>query len=891
MADFGRTLSRTLRGRWGRGLVVGLVIAAAIVAGIDNYARARADRQQVLAAALDGTVRVSIDMVQKWLFERLADTEVAADIAGDLTPANFIPRFRNSLDGLFDQMAGRYLYQSVGAYSTETGQRIAGSKAAPAILPDWLEPRIRQATNLRVGQLTFYPGPEGADAGTRRLARQLVFFRGVFSAATADKPFAIVVLTVPGAMLDAVVTRDAVGATGRGAVYFARNDAGRVSSPQATDAPGDAGLARLRDMRAAASVEARILAGAIGMLEGPDINGHQVFAVGRRVEPYSTFVIASLDVRDGMGEFERHALSLAGLGTAGIALAIAAGLLWRRAELYRARLREAAIAGRLEFATSRADDAILVIDDEGMIVDANERAMAMYGRRRDQLVGMAVAELRSPAERVDLATLAQGLESGDDLSYQTVHQRQDGTPFPVAVIVARMRSGGRTQFNAIVRDLTQAQETARRIEHLQHFDPVTGLAARQRLIDDLGAALAAGQACPIAVIGIDRLHHFAQALGYTAGDALAVEVSRRLAQCCGPAMQAYRFGPDEFVLAMPDGTSADIDAAAGQALQALAQPFVVETRALHLAACIGIAAGPQDGADPVTLLRNGQSALHAARAGGQGQIAAYRPAMSRARLDDLALEERLRGAIGRGEMSLHYQPQISLQTGRIIGAEALLRWQHPELGAVPPSRFIPLAEETGLIQELGAWVLDEACRHWRDWRAAGAGPPPVAVNLAAPQFQRPGFARSVIDLLAAHEMPSAALQLEITESMVMGDVEAAIAVMQELTRAGIDLAIDDFGTGYSSLSHLQRFPVAKLKIDRSFVLHCDRQPGDAAIVGAVIAMARSMNLRVIAEGVETEGQRAVLRDLGCDEMQGYLFSRPLPADAYAALLTSSSPAR
>jgi EAL domain-containing protein (putative c-di-GMP-specific phosphodiesterase class I) len=318
---------------------------------------------------------------------------------------------------------------------------------------------------------------------------------------------------------------------------------------------------------------------------------------------------------------------------------------------------------------------------------------------------------------------------------------------------------------------------------------------------------------------------------------------------------------------------------------------VVDGRILHLAACIGTAVGPQDGADPVTLLRNGQSALHAARAAGPGHVVAYRPAMSRAQLDDLALEERLRGAIGRGELSLHYQPQISLQTGRIIGAEALLRWQHPELGAVPPGRFIPIAEETGLIHDLGAWVLDEACRHWRGWQAQFGTPPPVAVNLAAPQFQRPGFARGVVDLLAANTMPSAALQLEITESMVMGDVEAAIAVMRDLTRAGIDLAIDDFGTGYSSLSHLQRFPVAKLKIDRSFVLHCDRQPGDAAIVAAVIAMARSMNLRVIAEGVETEGQRAVLRDLGCDEMQGYLFSRPLPADQYAALLISSSPAR
>ena len=998
-------LARRLRSRWGIPLLIVILVAAAGFAGVYRYNDARADRERALADALEGSVRLSVDTAQKWVFERLADTDVVAEIGGDLTPANFIPRFRNSLDGLLDQIATRYRYLSVAVYALEGRQRLAGSQGAPATLPDWLAARLGQAGNMRIGQLAYYGGPDGARSADRRESRQLVFFRGIYTGASADRPFAVAVLTVQGGALDDIVARDGAAVPADGRIYFVRNDAGRVQTLQAVDDVAGR-LAALRDMRAATSVEARILGGETAMIEGPDVNGTPVYAAGRRIDPYSTFVVAAIDADDAFRDFHRDTRSNLALGALVVGLTIAVAVVWRRGELYRLRLREAEIQRRFEFTANSAEEAVLLVVD-GVIQDVNDRAIAMYGHPRVALIGMPVRELRVPDERARLDEVERAFEVGQDLSYHTIHQRQDGTRFPVEVAVDKLRGGRRTVLNVVIRDLserrqaeadrriatgvfehcvegilvaddsgrvvlvnpafctmsgygpgdvigrdagqfidafarmssdaaigdslrangfwqgegtgrrksgdhyhahlslstvrnpegeavqmvaicndlTAVREAQRQIEYLSRFDPVARLPSRQRLVADLEVLLAERHpGCLVAVTGVDRLHQFNETLGYKAGDALIAEIARRLTHVAGELAQVYRFSGSEFVLLLTGEAMEGAQVLAAQAIQALARPIHLEGRTLYLTACVGTAAAPHDGPDAVALLRNGQAALYAARTEGTGVVRAYRPAINRAKLEDLALEERLRGAIGRGELTLHFQPQVSLATGKIIGAEALMRWTHPELGPVPPWRFIAVAEQTGLIIDLGTWVIEQACRHWREWSATIPDLPPIAVNLAALQFQRPGFAREVVDLLQSYVMPSAALQLELTESMVMGDAEAAIAIMQELTRAGIDLAIDDFGTGYSSLSHLQRFPVAKLKIDRSFVLHCDRQPGDAAIVGAIIAMARSMKLRVIAEGVETEGQRAVLRDLGCDEMQGYLFSAPIPADQYAAML-------
>jgi diguanylate cyclase (GGDEF)-like protein len=432
-------------------------------------------------------------------------------------------------------------------------------------------------------------------------------------------------------------------------------------------------------------------------------------------------------------------------------------------------------------------------------------------------------------------------------------------------------------------------------DFLDFFDRTTGLVNRQRFLSELERALidaeAPGRMGALLHLGLDRFRQINEALGPAAGDAVLREAGRRIRG----ALQAYggrgrrrdeqpfaaRFGGDEFSILLPQVAGVESPAhVASELLRAMAAPLSVGDKPLHVTASIGVALFPADGLNSDELVRNAGAALKEAKNAGRNAFRFYSKELNAKAAERLALEDELRRALAQGELRLFYQPKFGVADSALRGAEALLRWQHPRRGMVPPGAFIPVAEDTGLIVPVGEWVLKEACRQQQAWGAAGLAPVPVAINVSAQQF-RPEFAELVRSVLAASGQVGL-LHLEITESSVMQDPQAAIALLRELKAVGLQLAMDDFGTGYSSLSYLQRLPLHELKIDRSFIIAIPQDGGRAPLVDAIIAMARSLGLTVVAEGVETAQQLEYLRRLGCDQCQGYVFSKPLPAEEFAA---------
>jgi EAL domain-containing protein (putative c-di-GMP-specific phosphodiesterase class I) len=351
-----------------------------------------------------------------------------------------------------------------------------------------------------------------------------------------------------------------------------------------------------------------------------------------------------------------------------------------------------------------------------------------------------------------------------------------------------------------------------------------------------------------------------------------------------------RLGGDEFVVVLSDQPrSADAISRVVKKIQsAIAEPVRLEGHELRVTSSIGIVNYPDDGVDTDTLMANADAAMYRAKDIGRDNVQFYTPELNTKVQEEFLLQEELRNALARSEFVLHYQPQVDLRTGRVFAAEALIRWNHPTLGIVPPIKFIPLAEETGLIVSLGDWVLREACRQNKVWQNAGLRPMSVSVNVSARQFRERDLVSRAADALKESGLEAKYLELELTESLIMQDVELAIATMKELRDLGIQLSIDDFGTGYSSLSALKTFPVSRLKSDKSFIDGIPADENDKAVAGAVISLGHTLNLRVIAEGVETEEQAAFLRNVNCDEMQGFLFSKPLPAQEIEGVLRTKS---
>ena len=422
------------------------------------------------------------------------------------------------------------------------------------------------------------------------------------------------------------------------------------------------------------------------------------------------------------------------------------------------------------------------------------------------------------------------------------------------------------------------------IQRLAHFDPLTGLPNRLLLTDRFQraqtAALRAGQSVTLMFLDLDHFKNINDSLGHRVGDEVLVELAVRLRSAVRAQDTVARLGGDEFILLLPDTDAAGATQVADKLLQAALLPIQIEQHELTVTPSIGIALYPQDGTDLDTLSKCADAAMYRAKDDGRNNYRFFTADIQTRSDRTLLLDNALRRAQHRQQLELHYQPQISLASGRIVGAEALLRWRHPELGLISPAEFIPVAESSGLIVSIGEWVIRTAVMQLAQWIAKGMAPLTMAVNLSAVQFRHADLPQLVTSILSDAALDPQLLELELTEGVAMTHPQAAIAIMADLHQRGVRMSIDDFGTGYSSLSYLKRFQVYKLKIDQSFVRDIEQDPDDKAIVGAIISMASSLGMQTIAEGVETEGQLAFLRARGCDEVQGYYFSRPLPAQAF-----------
>jgi diguanylate cyclase (GGDEF)-like protein len=427
------------------------------------------------------------------------------------------------------------------------------------------------------------------------------------------------------------------------------------------------------------------------------------------------------------------------------------------------------------------------------------------------------------------------------------------------------------------------------LEHQATYNSVTNLPNRaltNALLLQIASRVQKGHETAVLSIDIDRFKSVNDAMGFSAGNDVLREAARRLQDCMTAFGTLAHLSTDEFAVVVDGGrtTQAQAMQVALRAQAAIAQPFVVEGREFFLGASVGISLFPRDTANVSILLNYSEMARYQAKALGHGRIQFFEDHMNAMTAERLDLERDLRTALAEQQFELFYQPKVSLRTGAITGAEALVRWRHPQHGLVSPAKFIPLAEETGLIVPLGDWVLKQACVQAQAWRESGAPPVQVAVNVSVHQFMEDDLVQKVVAALADSRLDAGCLKLEITESLLMQDVEQSIGTMHLLTGLGVQLAIDDFGTGYSSLSYLKRFPISELKIDQAFVRDLNHNAEDAAIIHTIISLARNLDLDVVAEGVETVEQAATLREAGCNEMQGYYFSRPVPAAALGDLL-------
>jgi diguanylate cyclase (GGDEF)-like protein/PAS domain S-box-containing protein len=569
-----------------------------------------------------------------------------------------------------------------------------------------------------------------------------------------------------------------------------------------------------------------------------------------------------------------------------------------------------------------APDAMVVVNRDGEIVLLNLQAEKQFGYRRDELVGQQVTNIipEGFAERL----ITDALRSAEDALAQQIGtgielygQRKDGSTFPIEIMLSPLESTEGILVTAAIRDITArkktepllvqkveelnrsngelaesanaAQTMTQQMAHLAEHDALTGLPNRLLLNDRVGQSIKLAQRhrCRVAVLflDLDGFKHINDSLGHVIGDKVLQSIAKRLTDCLRAPDTISRLGGDEFVVLLPEVRQPE-DAAttARRLLQALAEGHSIAGHDLHVATSIGVSVYPDDGLDAETLIKNADTAMYQAKENGHHSYQFFRPAMNVRAVERQSVEEHLRRALERQELTLYYQPKINLAAAAITGAEALIRWTHPTRGSVPPVQFIPVAEDCGLILPIGAWVLREACAQAKAWMAAGLPVITMAVNVSALQFQNEDFVKDLVTILDETRLDPRYLELELTESALMKHPELTASLLSILRGIGIRVAVDDFGTGYSSLSYLRKFPLDALKIDQSFVRQITTVPAETAIVRAIINMGRSLNLRVIAEGVETQDQLDFLKIHQCEEAQGYLFSPAVLPQQFAKLL-------
>ncbi len=559
-----------------------------------------------------------------------------------------------------------------------------------------------------------------------------------------------------------------------------------------------------------------------------------------------------------------------------------------------ARIHAANMMSQAHTVLESIHNGVFITDLQSRIISVNPAFSEITGYSEAEALGKTPALLQSGRhDKMFYQTLWDSLLETGAWRGEIWNRRKNGELYPQLLTVGTVHNelGQPSNYVAVMSDLSELKQSEQQLDHLMHYDPLTELPNRPlfhaRLDHALQQAARHRTTIGILFIDLDRFKQINESFGHTLGDQLLKSVAERLGHCVRRDDALARIGGDEFIIMLDDiKLPANAAGVAEKILLGFTEAFELADQEIYITPSIGISLYPRDGEDVITLLRNADTAIGVAKSQGRNGFAFYSAELTTQALDQLLLESSLRKAVARNELRLHFQPQMDIQNGQLIGAEVLVRWQHPELGLIPPGKFIPLAEETGLIIDIGGWVLEHACIQARQWLDAGLQFGRIAVNVAGAQIKKRRILEQLQKALDASALPPERLELEVTEGFIMDEPEDSIELLQILRRQGIMLSIDDFGTGYSSLSYLKRLPIHQLKIDQSFVREIPNDADDMAIVQAIIALGKSLHLEVIAEGIETQRQQQFLVAEGCGHGQGYLFAKPLPAEEFVAYVES-----
>ena len=570
-------------------------------------------------------------------------------------------------------------------------------------------------------------------------------------------------------------------------------------------------------------------------------------------------------------------------------LALAA-IVMNRLEVRRLEIARRIGHSRFRNIAATSPDAIVVADHHGRIRFWNAGAEAMFGFTAEEAEGKAVDIIVPPRARGlhdgGLMRAAQGGTTkliGHKVELVALHK--DGREFPIELSLSMWTEGPHAAFGSIMRDLTDRRATEDRLFRMAHFDVLTELPNRAALLDRTSALVARDEPFALLMLDLDQFKDVNDTLGHSAGDSVLKTIAARLLDCVGALDTVARLGGDEFAILLPgEDPRARASAVADCLTRTVAAPIPLEGQDVHVSASVGVAIFPSDGDDAEDLLSAADLAMYQAKGEGRHCQRFYAPALRSAAIHRRAFEGELREALDQGQFRLFYQPQVRLEDGALLGAEALLRWQHPTRGLLAPDAFLPALESGGLAHDVGLWVLEAACRQAARWHAT-APDFVVGINLFSAQFRDGTLAERVRAELDRHGLPPSALELEVTENIILREDETMLAPLRALRAQGVGVALDDFGTGYASLSVLKRYPISRIKIDRSFIRDLVEDKADAAVVTAMAFLGTMLGIEVIAEGVETEAQRDLLAQCGCTIAQGYLYGKPMPVEAFDALLS------